>query len=277
MKMLPCGNKSLDLRIPQIMGILNVTPDSFSDGGLFVSVDAALQQSREMISAGATIIDVGGESTRPGARAVSSHQELARVIPIIEAIRHEFPEVIISIDSSKPDVMHAAIIAGANFINDVNALQAEGAIAVAREHNVAVCLMHMLGQPRTMQQQPHYDDVVFDVLAYLRQRTAHCIESGIDGNNIVIDPGFGFGKTLQQNLLLLKHLDQFAELGFPLLVGLSRKSMIGMAIGKPVDDRVYASVALATIACVKGADIIRVHDVAETLDAVKLCHAMLTA
>lgn len=259
------------------MGILNVTPDSFSDGGLFVSVDAALKQSRAMISAGATIIDVGGESTRPGATEVSVSQELSRVIPIIRAIREKFPDVIISIDSSKADVMQAAISAGANFINDVNALQAEGAVAVAQAHNVAVCLMHMQGQPRIMQQEPYYDDVVAEVLVYLKQRAAQCIESGVDRRNIVIDPGFGFGKTLQHNLLLLKHLDRFVDLGFPVLVGLSRKSLIGMAIGKPVDDRVYASVALATMACFNGANIVRVHDVAETMDAIQLCHATLTA
>ncbi|NOZ54464.1 MAG: dihydropteroate synthase [Gammaproteobacteria bacterium] len=276
-KTLPCGDKSLDLQIPQIMGILNVTPDSFSDGGLFVSVDAALQQSRNMIAAGATIIDVGGESTRPNAATVPTQQELNRVIPIIEALRKEFPDIIISIDSSKPDVMLHAMVAGANFINDVNALQAEGAMAVAREHNAAVCLMHMQGRPRTMQQAPHYQDVVSEVLVFLQHRVSQCTEYGINQDNIVIDPGFGFGKTLPQNLLLVKHLERFVDLGLPLLVGFSRKSMIDRVIDKPVDERVYASVALATIACFKGANIIRVHDVSETIDAVKLCHAVRDA
>lgn len=258
------------------MGILNVTPDSFSDGDQFTSVETALDQTRQMITAGAAIIDVGGESTRPGAKAMEPKEELARVIPVIKAIRKE-SDVPISIDTSKPEVMSAAVKAGADIINDVGALRAEGALETAAQLQVPVCLMHMQGEPRSMQVEPVYSDVVAEVKAFLQQRVEACVKAGIDRRQIVIDPGFGFGKTPAHNLSLLKHLPLFETLELPILMGVSRKSTIGYILNKEVDERIYGSVALAMLAMEKGASIIRAHDVAATVDAVKMYQAVASA
>jgi dihydropteroate synthase len=248
------------------MGVLNTTPDSFSDGGRFEQFDAAMAGARKLFEDGADVIDVGGESTRPGAHAVSVAEETGRVIPVIEAIRAEL-SVDISIDTSKAKVMEAAVAAGATMINDVMALRAAGAIETARDLRVPVCLMHMQGEPRTMQKRPHYVDVVAEVRDFLLRRVDACVGAGMDESKLVIDPGFGFGKTLQHNLALLAHLDVLVETGYPVLVGLSRKSMIAAMLDRPVDKRVAASTALALIAVQKGAAMVRVHDVAETADA----------
>lgn len=261
----------------KIMGILNVTPDSFSDGGLFINKETAISHVQQMISEGADIIDVGGESTRPGATEVSLDEELQRVIPVIEMIR-ETSDIAISIDSSKPEVMHEAINAGASMINDVNALQAEKAIETATALDVPVCLMHMQGLPRTMQHTPDYENVVEEVKSFLRQRVATCVTAGLNKKNIIIDPGFGFGKTLEHNLSLFKHLDTFLDLEVPILVGVSRKSMIGAVLDNaPADQRLYGSVALATLAAWMNTSILRVHDVKATADALKLCQAVKSA
>lgn len=273
---LNCGGKILDLARPQIMGILNVTPDSFSDGGLFISVDKALNQASQMVEEGAAIIDVGGESTRPGANAVNVNEELDRVIPAIEAIASEL-DVIISIDTSKPEVMNEAVTAGAGMINDVRALREQGAIQAAIDTNVPVCLMHMSGEPRSMQENPQYDDVVNDVKEFLRNRIDSCTDAGIDNDKILIDPGFGFGKTVDHNLSLIKRLGEFAELDKPVLMGVSRKSTIGAVTGRDVNQRVYGSVALAALCCQAGAKIIRAHDVAATADAIAMTHAVMNA
>ena len=273
---LNCGGKILDLARPQIMGILNVTPDSFSDGGLFISVDKALNQASQMVEEGAAIIDVGGESTRPGANAVNVNEELDRVIPAIEAIASEL-DVIISIDTSKPEVMNEAVTAGAGMINDVRALREQGAIQAAIDTNVPVCLMHMSGEPRSMQKNPQYDDVVNDVKEFLRNRIDSCTVAGIDNDKILIDPGFGFGKTVDHNLSLIKRLGEFAELDKPVLMGVSRKSTIGAVTGRDVNQRVYGSVALAALCCQAGAKIIRAHDVAATADAIAMTHAVMDA
>jgi len=261
-----------------LMGILNVTPDSFSDGGQFIDPSAAAQQAKAMLAAGADIIDIGGESTRPGAKEVSAEQELQRVLPVIKAIR-KFSDCLISIDTSKADVMNEAVAAGANMINDVRALQESDAIETAAKLNVPVCLMHMQGQPRSMQNQPEYSDVVSEVKDFLQQRINMCIEAGISQNNIIIDPGFGFGKTLEHNLLLFKALDQFLDMKFPVLVGLSRKSMIGKllkddASEKSVNNRVYASIVFAALAANKGIQILRVHDVKPTADAIAVLNSL---
>ncbi len=271
--MLNCGGKTLDTSQPQVMGILNVTPDSFSDGGIFLSVESALVQARRMVNEGAVIIDVGGESTRPGAATVTAWQEMDRVVPVIEAIQRELP-VIISIDTSKPDVMCAAVAAGAGMINDVRALCEEGALQAAARCTVPVCLMHMQGEPRSMQQAPQYEDVVAEVVAFLVGRITVCVAAGIPRAHLIIDPGFGFGKALGHNLSLLKHLDAFQSLALPVLVGMSRKSMIGAALGQPVEQRLPASIALAALAVWQGATIIRVHDVQATVDAVKMTWAV---
>lgn len=268
-----CANKQLNLDSPVVMGILNVTPDSFSDGGLFINIDTALQQAEKMLSDGAQIIDVGGESTRPGAKAVSDSEELDRVIPIIEKL-HQQLDVIVSVDTSKAMVMTEAASAGAGIINDVMALQSEGTLSAAQETGLPVCLMHMKGEPRTMQANPEYVDVVTEVKDFLLHRVERCIAQGIRKEQIIIDPGFGFGKTLAHNISLFKHIHEFEQLGFPVLVGASRKSMIGQITGKEVDDRLAGSIALATLASVSGASIIRVHDVAETVDAIKIAHAL---
>lgn len=258
---------------PVVMGILNVTPDSFSDGGLFTGKQAALTRVRQMTADGAGIIDVGGESTRPGAQAVSLEEELARVIPVIEAVRAE-SDIPISVDTSKPQVMTAAVEAGASMINDVRALREPGALEAAAQLKVPVCLMHMQGEPRSMQSEPQYQNVVDEVLEFLLQRVASCEAAGISRESIVIDPGFGFGKTLQHNLALFHGLERFVATGLPLLVGMSRKSMIGQLLDIPVEDRISASVVLAGLAAWLGAAIIRVHDVQPTVHAVKMCQAI---
>jgi len=255
------------------MGILNVTPDSFSDGGQFVNADAALAQAGKMLADGADIIDIGGESTRPGAQAVSVEEELARVIPIIEALREQ-SDVFISVDTSKAAVMSAAVAAGADMINDVRALREPGALDAAAALNTPVCLMHMQGEPRSMQQQPHYDDVLNEVKSFLDSRVTACEQVGIAREQIVIDPGFGFGKKLEHNLALFRQLPDLQSLGLPILVGVSRKSMIGAVLDIPVEERMAASVALAGLAVWLGAAIIRTHDVRETRDAVRMCHAV---
>ncbi|MFS1702930.1 dihydropteroate synthase [Alteromonas sp. AMM-1] len=257
---------------PQVMGILNVTPDSFSDGGRHNSIDNALTQALAMESEGATIIDIGGESTRPGAPEVTIDEELRRVVPVVEAIR-KHSDVIISIDTSKPEIMDAALHAGADFINDVRALQLPGALDVVAKHGVPVCLMHMQGDPASMQNKPVYSDVTAEVEAFLISRINACLDAGIDKNKILLDPGFGFGKTLEHNYALLADLALFHRFGMPLLIGMSRKSMIGQVINKPVDQRLAGSLALATIAAQMGAHILRVHDVAQTRDVIAIVNA----
>ncbi len=260
----------------RIMGILNVTPDSFSDGGRFHHLDAALSGARMMAGDGADVVDVGGESTRPGAQPVGLADELERVVPVIEAIASEL-SVSISIDTSKPGVMEAAVAAGATMINDVLALRADGAIETARDLQVPVCLMHMQGLPRSMQNNPCYDDVVPEVREFLLGRIDACVSAGMDEKKIIIDPGFGFGKTLQHNLALLARLDVLVDTGVPVLVGLSRKSMIAAMLDRPMDSRVAASTALAMIAAQKGAAMVRVHDVAETADALNVAACVTAA
>jgi dihydropteroate synthase len=267
-----CGARALELRAPVVMGVLNVTPDSFSDGGRFAARDAALAHARRMIGEGAAIVDVGGESTRPGASPATLDEELSRVIPVIEALRAESP-VLISIDTSKPDVMLAATDAGADIINDVRALAEPGALAAAAATGAGLCLMHMRGEPRTMQDAPRYDDVVAEVIAFLAARLAACRAAGIDAARLAVDPGFGFGKTAAHNLELLRQLGRFETLCAPLLAGLSRKSMLAKLTGRSVDDRTAGSVALAAIAVLNGARIVRAHDVAATLDAVRVAAA----
>ena len=273
---LDCAGKPLDLARPRVMGILNVTPDSFSDGGCFVEPDAALRQAERMVTDGADILDIGGESTRPGAEAVSLDAELARVIPVIERLSAAF-DVPVSIDTSKPEVMRAAVAAGAALINDVNALRAPGAISAVAGLTVPVCLMHMQGEPRTMQHAPQYDDVVADIIGYLGARAAACESGGIARSRLLLDPGFGFGKTLEHNLALLAGLREFERLGLPVLVGISRKSMLGALTGREVEDRLAASVAAALMAVERGAAIVRVHDVAPTVDALKVWQAVVNA
>lgn len=268
--------RALTLKCPAVMGILNVTPDSFSDGGLFVRRDDALRQLDRMLEDGADIIDVGGESTRPGAIAVDAATEIQRVIPIIEAIRKR-SDVPVSVDTSKPEVMQAAVAAGASMVNDVTALQAEGALEMAASLEVAVCLMHMQGQPRTMQKSPHYVEVVDEVTAFLADRMAQCRAAGIDTGNILIDPGFGFGKNDEHNLRLLANLRQICGLGVPVLVGLSRKMTLGHLTGRAIEERLSASIAAAVIAVREGAAIIRAHDVRETVDALKIASAVRDA
>ena len=271
---LDCAGMQLDLTRPKVMGILNVTPDSFSDGGDFISPDSAILHAEQMLQDGAAIIDIGGESTRPGANAVSEQEELDRVIPVIEAIKKRLG-VIVSVDTSKPAVMREAVAAGAGIINDVMALQASGAIETASQLNVPVCLMHMQGEPRTMQQNPEYVDVVTDVLSFFEQRIDECVAGGISKERLLLDPGFGFGKTLEHNLSLLKNLSEFQHVGLPLLIGISRKSMIGAILDDaPVDKRLYGSLAAAVLAVERGASIVRVHDVKPTVDALRVVDAV---
>ena len=255
------------------MGVLNVTPDSFSDGGRFVSPHSALERGLRMVEEGAAIIDVGGESTRPGAQPVSADEELRRVLPVIEQL-HKATRAVISIDTSKPQVMRLAAAAGAGFINDVRALREPGAMEAAVASGCAVCLMHMQGEPRTMQEAPSYRDVVQEVRAFLEGRAQSCRAAGLAPERIVIDPGFGFGKTLEHNLELLRRLAQLTEGGLPVLVGLSRKSIVGKLTGRPAGERLHGSVALAVIATLNGARIIRAHDVAATVDALKTVAAV---
>jgi dihydropteroate synthase len=256
------------------MGILNVTPDSFSDGGRYAGLDAALERAREIVAQGAGIIDVGGQSTRPGADAVEAAVEIARVVPVIEGIAAGC-DVAISIDTSKPGVMRAAVAAGACIINDIYALREPGARAVAAETQAGVCLMHMQGEPRTMQDCPHYNDVVAEVMEFLARERRACIEAGVASDAIALDPGFGFGKNLEHNLTLLRELPRFAALHAPLLVGVSRKSVIGKILGKGVNDRMYGGLGLAALAVANGARIIRTHDVTPTVDAVRSVSAVL--
>ena len=270
---LNCAGRVLDLSQPRIMGVLNITPDSFSDGGAWLSVENAVAHARQMVDAGADIIDVGGESTRPGSAPVSAGEELQRVVPVIEALRAGV-EVPVSIDTQKPAVMRAAVAAGAGMINDVNALQADDAIETAAALGVPVCLMHMQGVPQTMQDEPDYRDVVAEVISFLGARAAACEAAGIAQGQIVLDPGFGFGKTVGHNLSLLRRLDALVALGYPVLVGLSRKSLIGKVLGLPVDKRLYPSIALAVLAVWQGASIVRCHDVRQTREAVLMCRAV---
>lgn len=262
-------NKQLSLKYPQVMGILNVTPDSFSDGGQHAQVDQAIAHAQKMLAQGATIIDIGGESTRPGASDVLLNEELDRVIPVIEAIKKE-NDCWISIDTSKAEVMTEAVKAGADIINDVRALQEPGALQAAVQANVPVCLMHMQGQPRSMQTAPNYDDVVAQVKQFLITRSKQCIEAGIAANNIIIDLGFGFGKSLEHNFELLNATEAFLDLGFPVLTGVSRKSMFGQLLNRDITERLAGSLAGVMIAMQQGSKIIRVHDVAETVDVMKV-------
>lgn len=274
---LDCAGKILDLSTPQVMGILNLTPDSFSDGGRFNNPDAALRHAELMVAQGADIIDVGGESTRPGAAVVSIAEELDRVVPVIEKLVARVP-VPISIDTSKPEVMREAVKAGAGLINDVQALQAEGAIAAAADTDVPVCLMHMQGNPRTMQTEPGYADVVTEVRTFLLNRAAACEAAGIARQRLIVDPGFGFGKTLEHNVRLLRELPVLVATGLPVLVGLSRKSMICRLLGGdnrlPVEERLYGSLAANVIAVRSGARILRVHDVKPTVEALRIVAAL---
>lgn len=266
---LTANNKTLDLSTPKIMGILNFTPDSFSDSGKFFQLDKALFQVETMLKQGASIIDIGGESTRPMAEEVTLEEELDRVVPLVEAVRKRF-DCWISVDSSKAQVMQEAAKVGMDLINDIRALQEPDALQTAVRLALPVCIMHMQGQPRTMQLNPHYDDVVADVLKFMQQRTEQCLASGIKKENLIWDPGFCFGKSVQHNYCLLQQFAVFCEQGFPVLAGISRKSMIGAVLDKPVEQRTVGSVAAALIAAMKGASILRVHDVAETADALKI-------
>jgi dihydropteroate synthase len=273
---LPCGSRFLDLSRPQVMGILNVTPDSFSDGGRYGQRDAALRHAESMVLAGATLIDVGGESTRPGALRVSPAEELERVAPVVEAIAAEL-DVIISVDTSTPAVIRESARLGAGLINDVRSLRRDGALEAAADSGLPVCLMHMRGEPGTMQQSPEYADVLSEVRDFLAQRIAVCAAAGVAAERIILDPGFGFAKTLEHNLSLFKRLESLLDLGRPLLVGVSRKSMIGGVLGHEVGERLFGSLALAALAVTKGAHILRVHDVAETVDVLRMIAAVETA
>jgi dihydropteroate synthase len=270
---LDCGGKRIDLSHPVVMGILNVTPDSFSDGGAYADIPVAVERALQMVEEGAHLIDVGGESTRPGASPVDAETEIARVVPVIEAVRAECP-VTISIDTSKPEVMRAAVSAGAGFINDVRALREPGALEAAVALGVPVCLMHMLGQPRTMQLAPAYQDAVTEVIEFLRSQAEVAENAGLSRANLVFDPGFGFGKTLRHNLQILNSLERFTELGSPVLVGISRKSMIGAIVDQPVEARTSGSIAAAVICALKGASIIRAHDVGPTVEALRVVQAV---
>lgn len=273
-----CGKKQLDLTYPVVMGILNITPDSFSDGGKLYGtgsehIERCLHIAGQMVSDGAAVIDIGGESTRPGATAVSSAEEMARVLPVVEAISNHL-DVVISVDTSNPELMAESAKLGAGLINDVRALQRDGALQAAAATGLPVCLMHMQGEPGNMQHDPNYTDVVSNVKDWLLARVNVCLNAGIDQRNILLDPGFGFGKTLEHNLSLLKHLDELASLPYPLLVGLSRKSIAGKLTGKPTEERLPASLALAQLALDRGARILRVHDVAATVDMLKVWRAV---
>jgi dihydropteroate synthase len=268
-----CGKFQLDLTSPRVMGIVNVTPDSFSDGDKFSSTNLAIAHALKLMEEGADILDIGGESTRPNATPVGLQQELDRVIPVIEALAKQI-NIPISIDTYKPQVMQAAINAGASIVNDVRALQEIGALELVAKSNVGVCLMHMQGTPQTMQDNPHYNDVVNDVKAFLAARLQASIGAGVPASRILLDPGFGFGKTREHNINLLQNLESFASLGQPLLVGLSRKSVLGQVTGNDVDARLYASIAASVIAAQKGAKILRVHDVKATVEALKVVSAI---
>jgi len=270
---LECGDQVIDLDTPRVMGVLNVTPDSFSDGGRFTSLDAAVARAVQMVEEGAALVDVGGESTRPGAPPVAVEEELRRVIPVIEALAARLP-VPISVDTGKPEVMREALRAGAGMINDVYGFRNPGTLDAVAGSRAALCVMHMQGEPRTMQKAPQYSDVVAEVSQFLGDRVEECRRHGIDARRVVIDPGFGFGKTLEHNLALLAGLDKITQFEVPVLVGLSRKSMLGTITGRPVDARVYAGAAAAAIAVLKGARLVRTHDVAPTVDAVRIATAV---
>lgn len=269
---LNCGDHLLTLDRPRVMGVLNVTPDSFSDGGDFFCPDAALERAFRMVDEGADIIDVGGESTRPGAEAVSVSEELDRLMPVLEVLCRELP-VPVSVDTSKSEVMTAAAAAGAGLINDVLALRGRGALEAARKTGLPVCLMHMQGEPRSMQNNPRYEDVVTEVKGFLGERVAACVGAGISRERLLLDPGFGFGKTLDHNYRLLRELGRIVAMGLPVMVGMSRKSMVGQVLGRPADQRLYGSLAAAVLAADQGAQLIRVHDVAPTVEALAVVQA----
>lgn len=280
---LRCGARTLNLSRIHVMGVLNVTPDSFSDGGRFYAAsdldktrNLALRHAEQMCAEGASIIDVGGESTRPGSVTPDTQEELDRVLPVVERLAKDF-DAVISVDTSNPALMREAIALGAGMINDIRALRREGALEAVAGTDAAVCLMHMQGEPGSMQDDPVYDDVVADVTYFLGERLQACADAGIDASRVVLDPGFGFGKTLAHNLSLLAHLDAFAALKQPLLVGMSRKSMIGTVLDQNVDQRLYGSLAVATVAAMRGANMIRVHDVAATVDCVRMVEAVAHA
>ncbi len=269
---LDCGGRWLDLSAPRVVGVLNVTPDSFSDGGSVAGIDDAVARARLMVEEGAAMIDVGGESSRPGAAPVDEDEELRRVLPAVEALAASVP-VPLSVDTCKPGVMRAAVAAGAGMINDIHALAAPGALEAAAEAKVPVCLMHMQGEPRTMQQAPRYTDVVSEVRVFLEGRLEAAVRAGIPRDRLVLDPGFGFGKTLRNNYELLGRLDAVTALGVPVLVGMSRKSMLGNLLDRPVNRRLYGGVAAAALAVFHGARLVRTHDVAATVDAVRVAWA----
>jgi dihydropteroate synthase len=269
---LQCGKFKFDLSRPLIMGIVNVTPDSFSDGGLHATTEAAVAHGLRLIEEGADILDIGGESTRPGSLPVPLDEELKRLLPVLDGLKHV--NVPLSADTQKPEVMREALRAGASMINDVNALAAAGALQVVAKSNAAICLMHKQGEPLTMQVKPQYHDVVSEIKAFLGSRVEAALAAGIARERIVIDPGFGFGKTVEHNLALLRNLEQFRELGVPLLVGLSRKSALGKIAGREISERIYSSMAAALIAVMKGAKIVRVHDVGATRDALAVYNAV---
>ncbi|HRX71643.1 MAG: dihydropteroate synthase [Gammaproteobacteria bacterium] len=271
--LMDCAGKKLDLRQPVVMGVLNVTPDSLSDGGRYLNLDDALRRAEIMVAEGAAIIDVGGESTRPGAPPVATQEELDRVLPVVERLTRELP-IPVSVDTSKPEVIREAIRAGAGLINDVRALQLPGALEAAAASGLPVCLMHLQGNPATMQQKPHYADVLAEVWAFLAERVGACEGAGIPRERILVDPGFGFGKTLEHNLALLRHLNRFTGLAAGVMVGLSRKSMIGLLLDAPVNERLAGSLAAAVIAAWQGARIVRVHDVRDTVQALRVCAAV---
>ena len=280
MAVLRCASRTLDLTHAQVMGILNVTPDSFSDGGSVyqaqqLSVERALQKAAAMVADGATVIDIGGESTRPGADPVPVQEELERVVPVVERLAREL-DVVLSVDTSAPEVMQASAAAGAHLLNDVRSFSRPGAFEVAAASDLALCVMHMQGSsPATMQLRPHYEDVTEEVEHFLQFQQQRCRDAGIESDRLLLDPGFGFGKTLQHNLELLNRMQRLQGLSTPLLVGTSRKSMIGLALHKPVDQRLYGSLATVALAVSKGAKIIRVHDVAPTVDVVRMTEAVM--
>jgi dihydropteroate synthase len=273
---LRCGANTLDLTHPVVMGVVNVTPDSFSDGGRFLAADSAVAHGLRLLEEGAAILDIGGESTRPGAAPVSVDEELRRVVPVVERLRRAAPAAIISVDTSKPAVIREALAAGAGLINDVRALTEPGALEAAASSDCGICLMHMKGDPRTMQQAPSYVDVVNEVKAFLEERAQSCCAAGVTRDRILLDPGFGFGKTLAHNLELLRRLPELTAGELPVLVGLSRKSIVGTLTGRGAGERVHGSVALAVIAAMHGARIVRAHDVAATVDALKIVSAVIT-
>lgn len=273
---LPCGDRELDLSRTHVMGILNTTPDSFSDGGQYQQLDAALRHVESMLDEGATLIDVGGESTRPGADPVTVDQELERVVPVVEAIKARFG-TIVSVDTSTPEVMRAGAAVGAGLINDVRALLRPGALEAAAQSGLPVCLMHMRGDPKNMQDAPRYESIIKEVGRFLSERVEACEQAGIPRERLLLDPGFGFGKTLEHNLELFAQMQLLQPQGLPLLVGVSRKSMIGQLLQRPVEQRLAGGLALASLAVARGARIIRAHDVAATVDAVRMTEAVLAA